>query len=262
MIDQVYNPHLEIQVVEHCNLNCASCTHFSPLAEPRYMVLEDFYKQLVKSNRIFKGHCKSLKIMGGEPLLHPTLAQFLFLARKAMPSTKLTLQTNGILLTKMPDDFWESCSENNVFVRVTRYPVKLDNAQIDALAQQFNVKLDYHPANGVEKSFNLYPLDIQGTGNITENYLQCKMRKRYVLIKDNKLYPCPIAGNVEHFNLCFGTDLDCSDDNYMYIDDVHSFEEFSTFAERAISFCKHCRSSEYKREIGWTLSQKKISEWI
>lgn len=261
MIDQVYNPHLEIQVVEHCNLNCASCTHFSPLAEPRYITLEDFYKQLIETNRIFEGHCKSLKIMGGEPLLHPALDQLLLLARKAMPSTRLTVQTNGILLVKMPDSFWKACSENGVLIRVTRYPVKLDNAQIDALAHHFNVKLEYHPANGVEKSFNLYPLDIQGNGNVAENFMQCKMRKRYVLIKDNKLYPCPIAGNAEHFNSCFGTNLDCSDDNFMYINEVHSFEEFKEFAERAISFCKYCRSSEYKREIGWMRSQKKMSEW-
>ena len=150
-------PHLEIQVAEHCNLNCASCTHFSPLAKESYIAKEDFSSQLKRANLIFNGHCKSLKIMGGEPLLHPEIAELQCLARKAMPEIKITLQTNGILLTGMSEEFWNSCRNNDIFVRVTRYPIKLNEDEIKRLAQQYNVNLKFHPEETI-KSFNLYPL--------------------------------------------------------------------------------------------------------
>lgn len=261
-MEDAYYPHLEIQVVEHCNLNCASCTHFSPLAEPSFMDCVSFYNQLVKANRIFAGNCKSLKIMGGEPLLHPSIDQILVLARKAMPSIKLTLQTNGVLLTVMAKSFWQFCHENDILVRVTRYPVKLDEKAIENLAKRYDVDLRFHPSDGVEKSFNQYPLDLEGSGSEERNYSMCRMKRRYVLVKDGKLFSCPIAGNVEHFNHYFNTCLDCGERNYVSLDDVDSFEDFKKFAEHAIPFCKYCKSENYRRDIGWSCSQKKISEWI
>ena len=261
MNTEKFNPHLEIQVVEHCNLNCASCTHFSPLAEPSFIDTDRFFEQLKKANKIFNTHCKSLKIMGGEPLLHPSIDELLYFARKAMPTTNITVQTNGILLTKMNKDFWVACRENDILVRVTRYPVKMHIEEINGIAERYEVNLKFHPSDSVVKSFNLYPIDVSGKGNEEDNYSNCRMKCRYVLIKDDKLYPCPIAGNAEHFNMAFGTNLDCSDKNYMNIDCVNSFDKFVEFAGHAIAFCKYCKPTEYKKNIGWSHSQKKITEW-
>jgi hypothetical protein len=33
---------VEMHIVNHCNLNCNCCNHFSPLADPWYISLEDF----------------------------------------------------------------------------------------------------------------------------------------------------------------------------------------------------------------------------
>ena len=254
-------PHLEIQVAEHCNLNCASCTHFSPLAAPSFMDKESFFLQLKKANAIFQGNCKSLKIMGGEPLLHPEITQLLALARQAMPEIKLTVQTNGILLTKLGADFWKACHDNQVLVRVTRYPVKLDMEQINEKASQFDVDLKYHPSDSAIKSFNLYPLNLQGDGSPEDNYSCCKMKMRYVLIKEGRLYPCPIAGNAEHFNRAFDQNLTCGEVDSISLDDITSFEEYKAFAAKAISFCRFCMPTQYRRDVGWSHSQKSISEW-
>lgn len=256
-----YLPHLEIQVVEHCNLNCASCTHFSPLAEPSFINKEAFFLQLKKVEPLFRGNCKSLKIMGGEPLLHPEINVLLGLARQAMPNTKLTLQTNGILLSTITDDFWIACHDNNVLVRVTRYPVKLNTEIINSKALKWNVDLKYHPSDGTIKSFNLYPLNLTGDGIPKENYSNCKMKQRYVLIKDGRLYSCPIAGNAEHFSRAFNKKLICGDKDSIAIDAIHSFEEYVDFATKEIEFCRFCMPTQYRRDVGWRYSKKKISEW-
>jgi len=41
--DSVYDGiELEMHIVDHCNLNCAGCNHFCPLAEPFYISLKEF----------------------------------------------------------------------------------------------------------------------------------------------------------------------------------------------------------------------------
>lgn len=262
MENKSFCPHLEIQVAEHCNLNCASCTHFSPLAEPSFIDKDAFYLQLKKANVIFQGNCKSLKIMGGEPLLHPEITQLLYLARQAMPEMKITLQTNGILLTKLSKEFWESCHDNNILIRVTRYPVKLDMEQINLKAQQYCVNLKYHPSDSTIKSFNLYPLNLKGDGCTDDNHTNCKMKLRYVLIKDGRLFPCPMAGNIEHFNRSLNQNLVCDATDSISLDDINTFEEYECFAHKAITFCRYCMPTQYRRDVGWKHSQKSISEWI
>lgn len=254
-------PHLEIQVAEHCNLNCASCTHFSPLAEPSFIDKYEFFLQLKKVEPIFSGNCKSLKIMGGEPLLHPEIDVLLGLARRAMPNIRLTLQTNGILLSTISDEFWIACHDNNVLVRITRYPVKLNMGLINDKALKHKVDLKYHPSDSTIKSFNLYPLNLNGDGNEKNNYANCKMKQRYVLIKDGRLYSCPIAGNAEHFSRAFHKNLICGNKDSIAIDQVHSFEEYLEFATKEIPFCRFCMPEQYRRDVGWTCSKKEISEW-
>ena len=35
-------PTLDVDIVSHCNLNCVSCCHFSPLAEPHFLSLDEW----------------------------------------------------------------------------------------------------------------------------------------------------------------------------------------------------------------------------
>ena len=261
MENKEFFPHLEIQVVEHCNLNCASCTHFSSIAQPSMIAPDDFFSQLQKAYAIFRGHCKSLKIMGGEPLLHPDIAELCGMARRAMPDVALTVQTNGILLLSMPDAFWKACHDHRILVRVTRYPVKLDIEKINGLAARFDVDLKCHPADGAVKSFNLYPMNLQGDGSAEENFEVCRMKRRYVLIKNGRLYPCPIVGNAEHFNRAFHQNLVCGDADSVSLDEISSFAEYEAFAAKAIPFCRFCKPAQYRRNVGWKPSQKSIAEW-
>lgn len=261
MENKEFFPHLEIQIAEHCNLNCASCTHFSPLAQPSLINPDDFFKQLQKAYAIFRGHCKSLKIMGGEPLLHPEIAQLCGMARCAMPDIDLTVQTNGILLLSQSESFWKACHDYRILIRVTRYPVELNIEKINEQVTRFGVDLKYHPADGTVKSFNLYPLNMRGDGNVEENFYDCRMKRRYVLIKNGRLYPCPIVGNAEHFNKTFNQNMVCGFADSVSLDEIHSFWEYDFFSSKAIPFCRFCLPAQYRRNVGWAPSQKSIIEW-
>jgi MoaA/NifB/PqqE/SkfB family radical SAM enzyme len=52
---------------------------------------------------------QSFYVTGGEPLLHPRILEIFTIARKYFPRTDLSFMTNGLLLLKMPEIFWETC---------------------------------------------------------------------------------------------------------------------------------------------------------
>ena len=50
--------------------------------------------------------------MGGEPLLHPKLTEIIDATRKILPSTRILLFTNGILIDKLNPNVWEILKKN------------------------------------------------------------------------------------------------------------------------------------------------------
>ncbi len=60
-----YIQRLEVEVTNKCNLNCASCTHFSPLTQEveEYDVIQ-FRKDLERISELFV--VNSIALLGGE----------------------------------------------------------------------------------------------------------------------------------------------------------------------------------------------------
>jgi len=75
---------------------------------------------------LLNGNVKRIGVMGGEPLLHPELKQILISARVYFPDTLIQLVTNGLLLLRQDEEFWQICRENNITLVNTRYPINLD----------------------------------------------------------------------------------------------------------------------------------------
>lgn len=89
---------LETHVAYACNLSCEGCNHYSNYG---LKGLADFDRVAASlrawSERIQPVH---FSLLGGEPLLHPQLADFLRLGRERFPRTRLRLVTNGLLLPR------------------------------------------------------------------------------------------------------------------------------------------------------------------
>jgi len=65
--------NISVDIVSHCNLNCQCCDHFSPLAEKSFANIDIFEKDINRLSEISNATLDVLKLMGGEPLLHPKL---------------------------------------------------------------------------------------------------------------------------------------------------------------------------------------------
>ena len=93
-------PLLELHVSHACNLACESCSHYSdhghrgnidPAEADRWMA--------AWSGRL---HVEQFNLLGGEPTIHPRLAEFVPLARRHWPDACISIATNGFFLHRHP----------------------------------------------------------------------------------------------------------------------------------------------------------------
>jgi organic radical activating enzyme len=108
----------ELEVVEHCNLACRSCSHLSPVLARSALEPEGVYRDLRVLARHY--HVDRLALLGGEPLLHPDIVGLIEAGRRSGISDLVYVVTNGVLLWRMPEEFWQAVDR----VDISIYPGK------------------------------------------------------------------------------------------------------------------------------------------
>lgn len=91
-------PFLEMMVINSCNLSCQGCTTFSDLKHSGYVTWQQGQKQL--EPWLERIDLQAFGFMGGEPLMNPTIREWLIGLRDLLPDTQLRFVTNGLLLER------------------------------------------------------------------------------------------------------------------------------------------------------------------
>ncbi|RAX54202.1 hypothetical protein CCY99_04100 [Helicobacter sp. 16-1353] len=260
-IPQPMLQYLEVYITEHCNLNCKHCAPFSPIAKKSFYSVEIFKNDMERlsllSNRLL---CK-LRILGGEPLLHPELEQLLKIARENFPNTSIDLVTNAILLPKQKDSFWQTCKDYDIAITPTKYPIKIDFQTIENKAKQFGVKYKYNNGGEVEKRLFYQPLDLLGTQNPVIMFAKCAWANGCIGLDNGKLYTCPYPRSIKNFNTYFKTNLIVDKRDYIDIYEAKNMDEILRFLAKPIPFCRYCDLNRLTWDNKWERSKKDISEW-
>ena len=68
-----------------------------------------------------KTHPNNVRVMGGEPLLHPHLATILYETRKHWQNSRVELITNGLLLQKMKPAIFTALKEIGANVTMSKH---------------------------------------------------------------------------------------------------------------------------------------------
>jgi hypothetical protein len=256
------NHSVEVQLVEHCNLNCAHCFHFSPLAEKEFLDIKLFENDLERFSYLTNKKLGLFTLLGGEPLLHPQVAEFMDLTRKYFNTvTRILLVTNGILLYKQQKEFWESAKNNGVIIGVSSYPIKIATEKIRELSVKYSVEVTYDGFfKQTPKNMIKLKMDIDGKGDIGENFLRCEFKNSCIALKKGRLYTCFMAAHSEHFYKKFGYLKKCESDS-IDIYKAKNERELSEFVSKPIPFCKFCNIAENEYDLEWKQSKKEISEW-
>jgi len=252
---------IEVHVVEHCNLNCKGCNHFSSLAKEEYLKPEQFEKDFTRLAELSKKYY-AIKILGGEPLLHPRLTEFFDIARKYFPNTPIQVTTNGILLKNQSNDFWQNCKKNKIIISISRYPIKLNEKELKNIAKTHRVKLLFNGSTTEERMCKL-PIDLTGSQDMKKSFQKCAISWGCcTTLRDGKIYNCCIAAHIKFFNEYFKQSLEISEKDYIDIYKVNNKNEIIDFLEKPFPFCRYCKTSEIKFSQRWGVSNKEISEWI
>lgn len=250
----------DVEITEHCNLNCKGCDSLAPLASEEYLDMGECEEDFRRLSEISGGIVEHINVLGGEPLLHPCVDEFLSLTRRYFPIGKITLVTNGILLKSMGQKFWTACRENQIVLGVTRYPIHLDYDWIRDKAEKECVKFQWFGGNREEHWVHT-KMDLSGQMNAEDSFLRCWNANTCTVIEHGKLYPCPRAAKISHFNKAFKTNLSVSENDYLIIKDIKSLNEVMSFLAKPIPFCRFCCPKSHYEEA-WEISEKKITEWL
>ena len=255
--------YLEISLTEHCNLNCKGCSHFSPIAEPSFIQIDTFKRDIMQISRLFDKKIKCFRLMGGEPLLHPCVGNILGLARLACPDSNILLVTNGIKLGSMTDSFWQSCVNNRITIHVTKYPIPFDYEKAILAAQRRGATVTVSSNSLLkEKTFHHLVLDRAGKQDRILNFNQLCTCSSCTNLSDGKLYPCPIVASVHHFNRFFDFDFPVTEKDYVDIyQNKISAQSILAFLQQPIPFCEYCNCSAITHGHKWEYSERTISEW-
>jgi len=175
----------EINAVRHCTNACVACNHASTkYTEPYFMEPEVLKRDL----DVMKNHLRTklLFCQGGEPLLHPKIVELMGLCYDAGIAKQCGVLTNGKLLKRMKDDFWEMLTTRKMELRMSCYP------DLDPSIVPFALEM------GQKWGFFVRPQDIGAFKPVFKSvpdgrtYFGCPWN-RCLTIHEGFFYLCPLS---------------------------------------------------------------------
>jgi MoaA/NifB/PqqE/SkfB family radical SAM enzyme len=251
----------EVHLTEHCNLNCKGCSHFSPLAKNEFMDIDVFEKDMKRMAELFSNEIQNIRLLGGEPLLHPRVNDFMVITKKYFPKIKRELVTNGLLLSNMSESFWETCWTTDTWINITHYPIPLDFTAIERKAWIKGLKVMINPKDNPLTEFRKDVYDLTGMQDAYLSHTNCSLFGYCCQLNNGRFYPCSISAYFHHFNQYFELGLPLSEKNYIDIHKVQSKDEFYKLITTPIPCCKYCNIDAQKFGVKWERSKRNLDEW-
>ena len=249
--------HFEVHVVDHCNLNCRGCAHFSNLCPPTFADLREFEIDMECMAGIFS-QVKQIHLLGGEPLLHPQVGEFCRVARAHFPKTRISLVTNATLVMQMNDGFWKALHDNNIILHCNSYPIDLRVADINLKAAASHVRIEWTLPG---KQLLKIPIDSAGGHDAASSFKHCRGLNNRPIVRSGRLYPCAYIAFADVFCDTFGVrGLDVYPTDYIGIRGNPDPEQVFAFLRDPVHWCTNC-DMDNREPYDWARSSCDITEW-
>ncbi|MBP3884997.1 MAG: radical SAM protein [Olsenella sp.] len=260
-------PKLDVQVCDHCNLRCAGCLHFAPLAEERFLDVDEYERDLSRlaSADGIEGYFGTVVLMGGEPLLHPRIADIVRVTRARLPGQDVVLCTNGLLLGRMGDGLWRALAECDVGLLISPYPLRVDYEGLAALARERGVRAAFAAdvtgtAEGKEAFLRL-AIDPEGKCDPSRSFVSCPFGGHYLQLARGAIWPCQVAAHHGPLARRFGYDMHDEPADSLSLADICSADDIEAFRRMPHPICRHC-DNDALTVMPWGRSKLSADEWL
>jgi organic radical activating enzyme len=261
---------LEYNVTHHCNLKCDHCDHLSPFFGPKddefnsSISVTAFEKQIEILGRHV--HAEEFLILGGEPLLHKNVLDFLRLVKASKIADKTVLVTNGFLLPNQPDELFEIVDK----ITISFYPsLPLKKEMIDKArekCEQHSVELEIF--DQPKFSMSIVGIKNEDSRLVEGIFNTCTVAwtQRCYALHDGYVYRCSRAPFIAYKLQKVGAVAkDFSKEDGLKLEDS---EDFGARAEEyfnrttPLQSCSYCLGSVGKRVKHRQLSKTEIQDEV
>ena len=261
----------EVSLVDHCNLSCQMCDHYSQLSDPWFVDMDQFERDMIRMGSLCEHRLACISLLGGEPTLHPHIMDCMRITREQFPDTEIIILTNGTLLVSLEEseqgNFWQVCRKYDIHITVTVYPIRLDYEAIERKAAEYGVTLalssDVH-AKALTRDVKIsdkHTLDL--SGSVDRFYcINCLYFNKFCVLKDGKIYMCPVAAHSDIFNKHFGQHLELAEEDYLDIYQIDSWRQIAEFSCQYVPFCSYCDLKHWGHHSEWKASSREIDEYV
>ena len=246
--------YIETHILEHCNLNCRGCSHFSGLAHKEFKNIDDYINEMSALSKLTNQGLRIIRVMGGEPLLNPNFVQYYLETRKLFPHSEIVLVSNGTLLKNVTDEQIETLNNANIDLCVSSYGVNVDMDKFK--------KFKTHYFHNKKELYNI-SIDLNGSQDIVKSFRDCDIVQHgWLFFKDGRLFQCCIMGNIDYFCDYFNQNIEYDLDDISIDVSTHTLEEVENFLNTPHQVCRYCKPSmRHKTYAPFSTSKKEISEW-
>ena len=172
--------HLDLNVVNHCNLSCVNCSHGSPAAVPYSMSLETIERDLTALKPFLKPH--AVNLVGGEPTLHKQIVDIMRLTKRIRLDEATVVITNATLLPRMSEEFWQEVE----YLSISVYPVL--KPECLELARE---KQEQYGFGLGERVFTEFHRQFRQEPNDGSHFQTCHWKSDCYTVHEGFFYLCP-----------------------------------------------------------------------
>lgn len=232
---RVQTRSLEVHIVDHCNLRCWGCCSLSPYLPKWFIDPADLKQDLHLARRVLAPGI--LKLVGGEPLLHPLLDECLAVARGSEIAPVVLVTTTGFLLPGVSKAFWRQVQA----LTISLYPqpalppktISFIERQAAEHAISVNWKRQDH--------FVDMDLDQQRTDSAITHaiYSNCWLRRRCHILSKGRFFTCT---RPPHFETFHGEESGFLDDGILLGENADMAERLRGYLARPepLRACSRC----------------------
>lgn len=251
---------MEVLVTKHCNLNCKSCGHFSNVVTDKsLMEVDEFESYLAQLHKKIREIVR-FQLLGGEPLLHPQLAQFVLLTRKYFPGAHIDVVTNGLLIPQISKELADAMVLSNAHFFISQYqPTRERLAEIIKFLEER--RINYYisqPLTHFESVLTFQEED-------GEKAFKKRFKRDCIChsIEKGRIYICPTIERLyavqDFFNIEISEEELRNASLDLMNDDVDGWDMLKYF-NAPVSLCRFCCPE--RKESLWETGKPEIEDWL